>query len=156
MTDDIRQWVADLNHVEPLRRWQAMVALREGGAAAVPALVVALRHAEVEVRWRAAVLLGWVGDASAIEPLSALLGEGYEVKINAVWALGQVADTAAQPWLLDTLRNAGENEPDIRYVAALALARQHQLTALEDALRSDDLPVYRVAHAALAAAAYLV
>ncbi|MCB9453156.1 MAG: HEAT repeat domain-containing protein [Anaerolineaceae bacterium] len=154
MTDDISQWVADLNHTEPLRRWQAMKALRGQGAAAVPALVAALHHSVTEVRWRAAVLLGWVGDASAIEPLSELLGEGYEVKINAVWALGQIADTAVQPWLLDTLHTAGENEPDIRYVAALALVRHNHLAALQDALRSDYLPVYRAAHAALATVAY--
>lgn len=154
MDNDIHQLVADLNHGDQLRRWQAMMALRKQGAAAFPALVAGLHHTEVEVRWRAAVLLGWLGDAQAVPPLAGLMTEGYEVKINAVWALGHILDSAAVPWLLDILHAAGDAEPDIRYVAALALVQHDHLDAVQNALTSEHLPTYRAAHAALATARY--
>jgi HEAT repeat protein len=152
--NDINQWVADLSHGDYLRRWQAMTALGKQGAAAFPALIAGLHHTEAEVRWRAAVLLGWLGDAQAVPSLAGLLTEGYEVKINAVWALGHITDSAVLPRLLDILHAAGEAEPDIRYVAALALVQHGHLDAIRDALTSEHLPTYRAAHATLATARY--
>lgn len=153
--DEMSQLVADLNHAEHLRRWQAMVALWRQGAAAFPILVQALHHAEAEVRWRAAVLLGWIGDARAVPSLAGLLNEKYEVKINAVWALGQIADAAVIPRLLEILYAAGDAEPDIRYVAALALVKHGHQAAIQTALTSEHPPTFQAAHAALATASYL-
>lgn len=153
--DGMSQWVADLNHTEHLRRWQAMVALWKQGAAAFPVLMQGLLHAEAEVRWRVAVLLGWIGDARAVPSLAGLLNEGYEVKINAVWALGHIRDAAVVPRLLEVLYAAGDAEPDIRYVAALALVKHGHLAAIQTALTSEHLPTFQAAHAALATSMYL-
>ncbi len=153
--DEMSQWMADLNHAEHLRRWQAMVALWQQGAAAFPVLMQGLHHTEAEVRWRAAVLLGWIGDARAVPSLAGLLNEGYEVKINAVWALGHIGDAAVVPRLLDILYAEGDALPDIRYVAALALVRLGHLAAIQTSLTSEHLPTFQAAHAALSTSLYL-
>lgn len=156
MPADLHHWITDLNHEERLRRCQAMNALYREGKSAVAALIEGLRHPTPEVRWRSAAVLGWIGDPAALEPLAALLGEEYDIKINAVWAMGQIADEQVIPRLLELVYEAGDSQPDIRYVAALALVRFNRLDDLQAALNSDHLPTYRVASAALATARYPV
>ncbi len=80
-------------------RWQAANALariREGLAAAVPALLTALEDQEPLVRANAARALGVAKDARGIEPLLKLLGDKDErVVASAINALGAIADAKA-------------------------------------------------------------
>jgi HEAT repeat protein len=132
-------------------RLEAAAALMTEGSAALDWLLPALDHPVEEIRWRAATVLGWIGDARAIEPLYRRgQHEDYAVKYNVAWALGQINDPAAIPHLMEIVL-AGESEsPDVRYNAAMALARLGQTERLAQALVGTPEPVYRVAHAALA------
>ena len=149
--------IDNLSHPNLRQRLEAAATLMNAGQAAFNPLVAALDHENVEVRWRAAAALGWLGDGRAIQPLVRRgSGEGYEVKFNVVWALGQVGDSGAIQPLLEII-HAGESEsPDVRYNAALALARLGQAETLRRSLVGTAEPVYRVAHAALAAYEYIV
>jgi cyclophilin family peptidyl-prolyl cis-trans isomerase/HEAT repeat protein len=85
-------------------RWQAANALariREGLAAAVPALLTALDDKEPLVRANAARALGVAKEARGLEPLIKLLSDKDErVAASAINALGAMADAkAVQPLL---------------------------------------------------------
>jgi len=149
--------IEQLGAPELRTRLEAAAALMAQGSAALDLLIPALDHTVEEVRWRAATVLGWIGDARAIEPLYRRgKHEDYAVKYNVAWALGNVAwalgqigDAAAIPHLMEIV-HAGESEsPDVRYNAAMALARLGQTTQLQESLVGTAEPVYRVAHAAL-------
>lgn len=148
--------IEDLNHTETRKRIEAMSAFRQMGEGALPELVAAFEHPALEVRWRAAATLAWLGSAKAVQPLVTLnQGAIYEIKINCTWAMGQINDASAVPHLLSIL-HAGEDEsPDVRYAAALGLARLGQHDALRAAMEDSSPEAYRVAHAALLSAAYL-
>jgi bilin biosynthesis protein len=153
----MQQFVENLNHPNLRQRLEAAAHLMKGGAAALEPLIDALNHEQVEVRWRAAAVLGWIGDPRAIPPLVKRgIGEGYEVKFNITWALGQIGDASVIQPLLDIVHGAESESPDIRYNAALALARLGQADTLRQSLIGSPEPVYRVAHAALAAYEYVV
>jgi HEAT repeat protein len=148
--------IEQLDDPNPRKRHEAVNDLLSNGAAAFSPLVEALNHEDVEIRWRAVTVLGWMGDPRAISPLvKRAVGEGYEAKVNIVWALGQIGDASAVSPLLEIV-HAGETElPDIRYTAALALARLGQAGALRESLVGSPESVYRVANAALAAYEYV-
>jgi HEAT repeat protein len=153
----MQQLIAQLNHPELRQRLEAAAQLMKGGQKSVDSLLDALNHAEVEIRWRAAAALGWIGDARAIPALVKRGdGEGYEGKFNIVWALGQIGDAAAIQPLLAIVHAEESESPDIRYNAALALARLGQADRLRQSLEGSPEAVYRVAHAALAAYEYIV
>jgi HEAT repeat protein len=145
--------IEDLNHPDLRIRIETAEALIQAGASA--ALIAAFDHPELEVRWRAAAAAGRLGVREAVPALVALSrGAVYEIKFNCMWALGKIGDSSVVPYLLDIL-HAGEDEsPDIRYNAALALARLGQQNALHHALKDPSHPAFRVAHAALGAAGY--
>ena len=149
--------IDNLDHPNLRQRLEAAAALVKAGQAAFDLLVTALDDERMEVRWRAAAALGWIGDARAITPLARRgVGEGYEVKYNITWALGQIGDAAAIQPLLDIV-HAGETEsPDVRYNAALGLARLGQADTLRQSLVGTPEAVYRVAHAALATYEYII
>lgn len=48
-------------------------------------------------------------------------GAVYEIKFNCMWALGHIGETSVIPYLLG-LHASEEEEPDIRYNAALGLS----------------------------------
>lgn len=153
----MQQSIDNLNHPTLRTRLEAAAALMDAGTGALDLLVAALDHEQVEVRWRAAAALGWIGDPRAIPALVRRgIGEGYEVKYNITWALGQIGDTAAIQPLLDIVHAGDHESPDIRYNAALALARLGQAGTLRQSLVDSPEAVYRVAHAALAAYEYVV
>lgn len=130
--------------------------LMDAGDSSLDVLIAELDHANMEVRWRAAAALGWIGDPRAIPALVRRgMGEGYEVKFNIVWALGQIGDMSAVTPLLEIVHAGDGESPDIRYSAALALARLGQADTLRQSLVGSPEAVYRVAHAALAAYEYL-
>jgi HEAT repeat protein len=147
--------IADLHHAEMQVRLETAAALL--AERAYEPLVTALAHADNEVRWRAAALLGWLGDPRAIPALLATLPDGsYEVKFNAVWALGQIAaETVFEP-LTGLVDAAGDHDPDVRYVGALALLRLGQVETVRRILaaRQQDF-AYQLAHGALASYPYL-
>jgi HEAT repeat protein len=147
--------VEDLNDAEVCIRIETTQALVEAGRVALPTLIAALEHPELEVRWRAAAAAGWVGESEAIPALIRLCRDvTYESQFNCTWALGQIGDPSAIPYLLEILHGGEEILPDIRYNAALALARLGSMEALEEALNDASHPAYRVAYAALGAARY--
>jgi HEAT repeat protein len=146
------QLIENLNHAELRVRLEAWRDLVNRGAESLHSLIAALDSDIVEIRWRAAAALGWIGDARAIQPLVRRgHGEGYEAKYNIVWALGQIGHADAITPLMEII-HAGDTElPDIRYNAALALARLGQADTLHQSLVGSPEPVHRVAQAALTA-----
>jgi HEAT repeat protein len=145
--------IDDLNHADLRVRIETAEAFIQAGA--IADVIAAFTHPELEVRWRAAAAAGRMGRKEAIPGLVDLSrGAVYEIKFNCIWALGHIGETGVIPYLLEIL-HAGEDEsPDIRYNAALALARLGQSSALQDALKDASHPAYRVAHAALGASHY--
>jgi HEAT repeat protein len=147
--------VEDLNHTQTRVRIETADAFMQTGTTALPTLLAALEHPALEVRWRAAAAAGWIGSPEAIPAIIQLCHDNvYESQFNCTWALGQIGDSAAIPYLLDVLHGGEEIVPDIRYNAALALARLGSTEVLRDALKDTSHPTYRVAHAALGAARY--
>ncbi len=148
--------IEHLDNADLRIRLQTARDLMDEAETALDLLITALDHPSLEVRWRAAAALGWIGDPRAIPSLVRRgMGEGYEVKFNIVWALGQIGDVSAVTPLLEIV-HAGEDEsPDIRYNAALALARLGQADTLRHSLVGSPEAVYRVAQSALAAYEYL-
>jgi len=145
--------IEDLNHPDLRVRIETAQALIE--ADALTEIIAAFDHAELEIRWRAAAAAGRIGMKEAVPGLVALSrGAVYEIKFNCMWALGQIGEVSVIPYLLDILHADEEESPDIRYNAALALARLGQSGVLQEALNDASHPAYRVAHAALGAARY--
>jgi len=149
--------IEQLNHPHLRPRLEAAAALMDAGSDSLDVLIAALDHEQVEIRWRAAAALGWIGEARAIPALVKRgAGEGYEAKYNITWALGQIGDRAAIEPLLDIVHGGESESPDIRYNAALALARLGQAETLRQSLVGSPEAVYRVAHAALAVYEYFI
>lgn len=137
-------------------KWLTGGVQHAAGTLPLEALVAALDHPREDICWRAAVALGWRGEPQAVSALVARLdGARYEVKINIVWALGQIGDRQAIDPLLAVVREENHRDPDIAYMAALALLRFGALEALRHDLDSASETAYRVAHAALASAEHL-
>jgi HEAT repeat protein len=144
-----------LNHPDLRIRIETAEAFIQSGSAALPLLIDAFNHPELEIRWRAAAAVGRMGAREAAAPLVALSqGAVYEIKFNCMWALGHIGDTRVIPDLLAVLQAGEDESPDIRYNAALALARLGESRALKAAVNDATHPAHRVAHAALAAAEY--
>lgn len=149
--------ISNLNDTQIQVRYAAMQAFIKTGHAALDDLTTALEptHDE-ETRWRAAATLAWIGDAAAIPAIvRASAGADYALKYNCIWGLGQIADKAAVPALLAIVQADETELPDVRYNAALSLLRLGERAYLEDSVDSDNEGTYRVARAALAAAAWL-
>lgn len=137
-------------------QWLTGGARGAAGMFSLETLIAALDHPQDDVRWRAAVALGWRGEPQAVGPLIARLdGARYELKINIVWALGQIGDRQAVDPLLAVVQEENRRDPDIAYMAALALLRFGALEALRRELETAHEAAFRVAHAALASAEHL-
>jgi HEAT repeat protein len=153
----MQEIIARLNDPDTQARIQAAAELRACGEAALLPLANAITpgHPE-EMRWRTAAALGWMGDPRSLAALIGQLdGAEYELKFNLVWALGQIGSPDAIPALRDVVWMEGEKEHDIRYVAALSLARLGRADLLRASLDTDHEQVYRIVHAALETARYL-
>ncbi len=145
--------IEDLNHPDLRVRIESAEMLIKAGA--LTEIISAFNHAELEVRWRAAAAAGRMGMKEAIPGLVELSrGAVYEIKFNCIWALGHIGESNVIPYLLEILHAGDDESPDIRYNAALALARLGHSSALQDALSDAAHPAHRVAHAALGAARY--
>jgi hypothetical protein len=143
------QPIDDLHAPELIARLQTCGALVAAGAQSVDSLIAALRHPEIEVRWRAAVELGWIGDPRAVAPLVELAQNApYDIRVNVMWALGQIGSPGVVDPLMAVLDANNAGEPDITYVAALALLRAGITDRLRRDLESPHEFAYRVAHAA--------
>jgi HEAT repeat protein len=153
----MQEIIARLNDPDTQARIQAAAELRACGEAALRPLADALTPGlPEEMRWRAAAALGWMGDPRSLDALIGQLdGAEYELKFNLVWALGQLGSPDAIPALRDVVWMEGEKEHDIRYVAALSLARLGQADLLRASLDTEHEQVYRIVHAALETAKYL-
>lgn len=147
--------IEDLNHPETRVRIETAQAFIKEGIASLPVLIAAFENPDPEIRWRAAAAAGWIGATSAVTALVKLSRDVlYETQFNAMWALGQIGDTSVVPYLLEILHADETESPDIRYNAALALARLGSLEALQAASLDATHVAYRVAHSALGAARY--
>jgi HEAT repeat protein len=145
--------IENLHHPNLQTRLEAASALMTGRA--IGPLLGALEHRDDEVRWRSAAILGWLENPRVVPALLNMLpGASYEVKFNAMWALGQIADSDIIEPLTALIRAPGDADPDIRYLAALALARLGEVDILHQSL-DDGESAYRVAHAALATFQYM-
>jgi HEAT repeat protein len=122
----------------------AAIALREIGAAAVPALIVGLNHPDLNVRQAAARALGMKAWPAAVPALAAALKDPEQlVRRAAAQALGWPMAAQAVPALIASLE-----DPDlyVRRAAAQALgnigpAAMEGLSALSAALKDPDLGV---------------
>src|SRR5512145_646914 len=139
--------------IEPFHAPDLMVRLETGGAfiaageQSVETLIAALRHPDIEICWRAVVALGWIGDARALDALVGLLDNPtYEIKVSVVWALGQLGDPRAVHPLLDILHQEDASNPDMAYLAALALLRFGLVEPLRNTLDSPHDYHFRAAH----------
>ncbi len=147
--------IEDLNHSDVRVRIMTAQQFIEAGDVAIPALTAALEHPSAEVRWRAAAAAGYTQNAAVIPALLKLnQTDLYETQFNCTWALGNLGDPRALPMLLELLNGAETPSPDIRYNAALALARLGQMGALREAAQNPTHLAYRVARTALVAANY--
>jgi HEAT repeat protein len=145
-----------LNHELLRERYAAQAAFIAAGQDSIPLLTAGLAPTNPEeIRWRAAAALVWIKDVAVIPALEqAAVGAEYELKYNCIWGLGQLADPATIPYLMAIVNADDRESPDVRYNAALALARLGQAESLRPALESTTEATYRVAHGALATARY--
>lgn len=110
----------------------------------------ALRHETNPLaRCNAAVQVGVSGDARAVPVLIAAMRDpNWGVRGNAAWAAGNAGLADCIPALADRLTANGEDE-QVRYVAALALARLGALAVLREHSTHAHEAVRRAAAAAL-------
>jgi HEAT repeat protein len=145
-----------LNHESLQERYAAQATFIAAGQDSIPVLTAGLAPTyPEEIRWRSAASLVWINDVVVIPALEqAAQGAEYELKYNCIWGLGQLADPVAIPYLMAIVNADDRESPDVRYNAALALARLGQAESLRPALESTTEATYRVAHGALATARY--
>ena len=87
----------------------------------VPALVRLLHHRDPDVQWRAADALGSLGDRAVPCLINELDSRYVAARIGAAEALGTILDRRAVKPLINIMKH--DREPEVRWVAALALGQ---------------------------------
>jgi HEAT repeat protein len=105
-----------------VRRYLALCLGRIQATGAVPALTAALADGDPETRVYSAWALGAIGDTTAAGPLAAHAGDQDPgMRKMVAYSLGSLGNAAATRPVL--LRLLNDSVPDVRWNAALALAR---------------------------------
>ena len=109
MSDNIAQYLKNLDAKDPKKRVQAATLLGElGDRKAVPELIIALKeNPDVETRIAAAEALGKLGDRTATELLIKTFKQDPDkkVKIAMLCSLGELGDDDAYDTLMDAMLN---------------------------------------------------
>jgi len=150
---DIEELIRDLPNEEGYFREEAARALKEKAGEAVEPLLVALSSDNWRLRGGSAYVLGLIADPRAIQPLAkALINEDSEwIRCEMGASLGSIG-TPATPVLIMVLR---EGSPDVRYIAAIALAGIGSAEAVEPLIMALEDEDWRVRGVAAQAIGYL-
>jgi len=119
---EVEQLLASLRYTDPQSHRAVCAAVRQVGAAAVPALARALRSPVLAIRQSAARLLGQISPADvAIEDLTRAMDDSdWLVRMWSADALARIGPTARDA--VPALRRAAEDtDHHVRISAALAI-----------------------------------
>jgi hypothetical protein len=117
--------------------------------------------ASAEKRWRAVFqLLPFANEPSAQDALFFALNDpDWQVRQHAAWVIGEVRIEIGIQHLIQALLSQREDDGQVRYCVALALARLNTdsaMTALQTASQNTHADISRAARAAIHAVAYMM